>query len=145
MHVEIDVEGPFSPVGEEGARYILTYRCKLIRAALLETFTRLTRPIFARALLKCVWRSRRVPLSIGSDRGPEMKNAIIRELTALLGIDKTYGLPYQPTFQAPTERDHLESKLTLTCILGDLAASRPAEWEFLVPAVEYLKMITPLF
>ena len=22
MHVEIDVEGPFSPVGEDGARYI---------------------------------------------------------------------------------------------------------------------------
>lgn len=142
MHVEIDVEGPFSPTGEGGARHVLTYRCKTIRASLLEPFTRMTRPLFARAFLKCMWRSGN-PISVGSDRGPEMRNAIIRELTALLGIDKTLGLPYQPTFQAPIERDHLESKLTLTCILGDLAASRPAEWEFLVPAVEYLKMITP--
>ena len=72
-----------------------------------------------------------------------MRNTIVKELSALLGIDKTYGLPYQPTFQAPTEKDHSESKLTITCILEDSAASRPTEWEFLVPAVEHLKMITP--
>ena len=45
--------------------------------------------------------------------------------------------------QAPTEQDHFESKATLTCILEDLAACYTTEWEFYVPAGEYLKMITP--
>ena len=35
-HVVVDVEGPFAPASEEGARYILTYRCRTIKASLLE-------------------------------------------------------------------------------------------------------------
>ena len=54
-----------------------------------------------------------------------MRNAMLRELMALLGIDKTFGLPYQPTYQAPTERSHHETKVTLTCILEDLIKSKP--------------------
>ena len=82
-------------------------------------------------------------LKCSSDRVPEMRNAIIRELCALLGVDKREGLACQPTFQAPTERDHFESRVTLTCIIEDLAACYPTVWEFYLPAVEYLKMITP--
>ena len=64
---------------------------------------------------------------MSSDRGPEVKNALIRELCAVLGVDKREGLPRQPIYQAQVERDHLDSKLTLTCILDGLAAAVPAE------------------
>ena len=43
-HVEVDVEGPFPPAGEEHAKYILTHRCKAINASLSCPFKRLTRP-----------------------------------------------------------------------------------------------------
>ena len=80
---------------------------------------------------------------VSSDRGPEVRNALIRELCAVLGISKLEGLPRVPIYQAQVERDHLGSKLTLTCILDGLAAAFPAEWEFYVPPLEYLKYITP--
>ena len=142
-NVVVDVEGPFSPAGENGARYVLTYKCKVIKASLMATMTRLTRPRFVRAFLECLYKSRRVPKRVFSDRGPEVHNALTKELMALLGVDKRVGLPYQPTYQGGVERDHLESKLTLTCILEDLARTYPTEWEFYVPAVEYLKFLTP--
>ena len=42
--VAVDVEDPFTPVSKNGARYILSYRCKVIRASLMRTMTRLSRP-----------------------------------------------------------------------------------------------------
>ena len=78
---------------------------------------------------------------VSTDRGPEMKNAMVREMMAVMGVQKREGLPNQPTFQAQVERDHLESKLTFTCILCDLASSFPTEWEFFLPAVEYFSRV----
>jgi len=142
-YVVVDVEGPFAPVSEEGARYILTYRCRTIKASLLEPMTRLTRPRFARAFLACMFRSRRVPKRVYSDRGPEVRNAVINEILAVLGVDKREGLPQQPIFQGAVERDHLETKVTLTSVLHDLVRAYPTEWAFFLPAVEYMKYITP--
>ena len=73
-----------------------------------------------------------------------MRNAIIRELSALLGIDKTCGEPYQPTYQAPTERSHVETQATLTCLLEDLAKGKPTQWESLLPVAEYVVFIRPM-
>ena len=126
-HVVVDVEGPFAPASEEGARYILTYRCRTIKASLLEPMTRLTRPRFARAFLACMFRSRRVPRRVYSDRGPEVRNAVINEILAVLGVDKREGLPQQPIFQGAVERDHLETKVTLTTVLHDLVRAYPTE------------------
>lgn len=84
-----------------------------------------------------------MPLKCSSDRGPEMRKAIVSELCAWIGVDKREGISYQPTSQAPTKHDHFESKATLTCIIEDLAACYTTEWEFYLPAGEYLKMITP--
>jgi hypothetical protein len=142
-HVVVDVEGPFAPASEDGARYVLTYRCKAIRASLLAPLTRLSRPRFARAFLDCMFRSRRVPRKVYSDRGPEVRNVMMTELFAILGIEKREGLPRQPIYQGTVERDHLETKLTLTLVLEDLTRSFPTEWEHMLPAVEYLKYVTP--
>ena len=141
--VVVDIEGPFSPASEDGARYILTYRCKVIKASLMACLRRLTRPRFARAFLECLYNSRRVPKRVYSDCGPGVRNALVNELMAVLGIDKREGLPYQPIYQGGVERYHLESKLTLTCVLEDLARTYPTEWELYVPAVVYLKFMTP--
>ena len=62
---------------------------------------------------------------------------------AVLGVDKREGLPQQPIFQGAVERDHLEAKITLTSVLRDLVRAFPAEWAFFLPAVEYMKYITP--
>ena len=94
--VIVDIEGPYAPAGENGHRYILTYRCKAIRASILECLPRLTRPRFARAFLNCVFRWRRLPRVIYSDRGPEVRNAMIRELFRYHGSTKARR-PAQPT------------------------------------------------
>ena len=68
---------------------------------------------------------------------------MMTELFAILGIEKREALPRQPVYQGTVERDHLETKLTLTSVLEDLTRSFPTEWEHLLPAVEYLKYVTP--
>ena len=72
-----------------------------------------------------------------------MRNAVINEILAVLGVDKREGLPQQPIFQGAVERDHLETKVTLTTVLHDLVRAYPTEWAFYLPAVEYMKYITP--
>ena len=44
----------------------------------------------------------------GMDRGPEIWNALVRELAALLHIVARPGTAYRPVEQAPIEREHQE-------------------------------------
>ena len=84
-----------------------------------------------------------MPRRVYSDRGPEVRNAVINEILAVLGVDKREGLPQQPIFQGAVERDHLETKVTLTTVLHDLVRACPTEWACYLPAVEYMTYITP--
>ncbi len=49
-----------------------------------------------RALAKSMFRSGRLPDLIRSDRGPEFKNTVMADFTALVGLKHTFGAPCRP-------------------------------------------------
>ena len=88
--VYIDVTGPFTRA-EGGEQYVLTYLCSKLRVPKLVVLKRLQHGHFSRALLTCMLAARRVPDVIRSDRGPEMANWIMQEITAITNIRHTFG------------------------------------------------------
>ena len=56
----------------------------------------------------CMLRSGTIPTMLRSDRGPELKNALMNEYTALLGIGRRFGTPWEPMEQGLVEGKHVE-------------------------------------
>ena len=75
----IDLEGPSNPPDKDGNRYIMTYICCLCYGVLLEPGSRLTMTEARRMFANCALRSGCMPTLLRSDRGPELKNALMQE------------------------------------------------------------------
>ena len=73
--VIIDVQGPYT-VGENGEQYLLSYHCTRLKVPKLSAFRALKPGPFLRALTTCIFKSRVIPDTVRSDRGPEMTNLI---------------------------------------------------------------------
>eukprot|EP00974_Lingulodinium_polyedra_P099975 9684093-Lingulodinium_polyedra.AAC.1 len=97
----MDVEGPSSPPDQDGYRYVLSYMCIVCGGVLFAPLRALGHAEFRTAFSTLVFRSGTVPVRLGCDNGPEMKNAAMAELKALLGVATRYGSPWRPTEQAP--------------------------------------------
>ena len=57
-----------------------------------------------------------IPLMLRSDRGPEFKNAIMKEFLALVGMRHRFGMPWRPVEQSGVERIHQEMQKILGII-----------------------------
>ena len=90
--VFIDVQGPFT-VSDDGNQYLLSYVCSTLRVPLLEPFKSLQSGYFSRALMKLIFRAKVMPSVIRSDRGPEMTNAVTKEILAIFGDPKQLLAP----------------------------------------------------
>ena len=106
QHCVMDCEGPVHPADRAGCRYVLTYMDTLSGAPLFEPLVSLVHSDFRTAFSKCLFRSGAVPVRISSDCGPEMKNAAMDELKALMGIGPRFGTPWRPVEQGAVERIH---------------------------------------
>eukprot|EP00969_Alexandrium_andersonii_P287383 12705148-Alexandrium_andersonii.AAC.1 len=95
----MDVKGPCSPPGRGGWLYILSYQCQLCGGLLLKPLAGLAHHEIRQGFMRVVLRSGSFPTKLSSDNGPEMKNAAMAELTALLGIRQRFGAAWRPCEQ----------------------------------------------
>ena len=98
----IDLEGP-SPPDKNGNRYYMTYICCLCHGVLLVGMISTAAAEARRAFAVCMFRSGTIPSVVRSDQGPEFKNRIMEEYTAILGIGQKFGMPWRPVEQGLAE------------------------------------------
>ena len=117
----IDCEGPSTPADRQGNRYTLTYICCLCHAVFYEPMVHLRKSEVRRAFARCVFRSGTLPLILRSDRGPELKNALLAEYTALIGMNHRFGMAFRPMEQGFVERNHQEYQKVLGMLVSELS------------------------
>ena len=123
----IDIEGPSRPCDKQGNRYVMTYVCCLSHGLFLEKAPVLNAREARRMFAACVFRSGRLPTLVRSDRGPELKNAIMQEYNALVGIGKRFGTPWRPVEQGLVEGLHKETQKVLGMLVHDVMKCLPNE------------------
>ena len=138
QEIMIDFEGPSAPADRAGNRYVLTYVCCLLHAALFEPASALSASEVRRAFARCIFRSGTLPTIVRSDRGPEFKNALVKEFLALLGCRQAFGTAWRPMEQGIVERCHQELQKLLGLLVTDVVRSDPSEWTELLPVVEFM-------
>ena len=91
--VMIDLEGPYSPHDKHGNQYTMTYICCLCHGILTDRSPKCNIVEARRMFANCMLRSGTIPSLLRSDRGPEFKNALIAEYTALVSLNRRFGTP----------------------------------------------------
>ena len=142
QEVSVDCEGP-NREDREGHRYSLTYFDCLSHAVLLEPMRSLTHAEVRRAFVRCVLRSRTIPSLIRSDRGPEFKNALMAELSAMLGTEWRFSAPLRPCELGANERVHQEVQKVLGAVVRQVGASLSEAWSDWLVVAEYVIDNTP--
>ena len=80
---------------------------------------------------------------VRSDQGPEFKNRIMEEYTALLGIGQKFGVAWRPVEQGLVENEHKEVQKLFGMLVRDIMKCFPDEVGELIPCVEYMIYNTP--
>ena len=91
QEVMVDFEGPSTPADRAGNKYVLTYICCLSHAVLFEPASALSQSEVRRAFSRSLFRSGTLPTIARSDRGPEFRNALMKEFLAVLGCRQAFG------------------------------------------------------
>ena len=91
--VMIDLIGEIRPPSEEGYRYIVVLVCRCLRMFLLVGCKSRKRDEVIDKCVELILRSRRIPVVLSTDNGPELKNALANEVKALLGVDGRFTTP----------------------------------------------------
>ena len=131
QEVSVDCEGP-NREDRDGYRYSLTYFDCLSHAVLLEPLKSLTHSEVRRAFTRCVLRSRTLPALVRSDRGPEFKNALMKELATMLGSEWQFSAPLRPCEMGSNGRVHQEVQKVLGAVVRQVG-SLDSWSEWLVP------------
>ena len=117
--VSIDCEGP-SKEDRNGYRYSLTYLCCLCHGILLEPMRSLNHTDVRKAFTKYILRSRTITSLVRRNRGIEFKNTLMRELTAILGVQQRFSMALRPYEMGTNERMHQEVQKALGSFVGEL-------------------------
>ena len=139
----VDLEGPWNPASKSGYQYTMTYICCLCHGVLLEHSTKCNAMEARRMFASCMFRSGTIPTLVRSDRGPELKNAIMSEYTALLGMGRKFGGPWRPMEQGLVENSHKETQKVYGMLVTDIMKCFPNEVEELTYVVEFIVYNTP--
>ena len=86
----------------------------------MESGTRASSAEVRRMFASCVFRSGTLPSLLRSDRGPEMKNALMAEYAALVGIGDRFGTPWRPMEQGLVEGKHRETQKIMGMLVKDI-------------------------
>jgi len=143
QEIMVDCEGSSRPADTSGRCYVLTYLCLLCHGVLLEPMTNLTHGEVRRAFARCVFRSGALPRLLRSDRGPEFKNLLMQEFTALLGLRHRFGTPWRPVEQGAVERVHQVAQQMLGVLVHDVLQMSPEHWTEALPVLEFVIYNTP--
>ena len=76
-----------------------------------------------RMFASCMFRSGTIPTLVRSDRGPELKNAIMNEYTSLLGMGRKFGGPWRPMEQGLVEGKHKEVQKLFGILVKDVLSN----------------------
>ena len=106
----VDMEGPCNPADKQGNQYIMTYICCVCRGLLTARAPKCNAAHARRMLAECMMRSGKIPSLLRSDRGPELKNMLMQEYTALVDLGRRFGTPWRPMEQGLVEGVHLETQ-----------------------------------
>ena len=142
QEVMIDLEGP-NPPDQMGNRYYMTYICCLCHAVLIAGMKDTSAAESRRAFATCLFRSGTLPTMVRSDQGPEFKNRVMEEYTALLGIGQKFGVAWRPVEQGLVENEHKEVQKLFGILVRDVMKCFPDEVSELIPCVEYMIYNTP--
>ena len=123
--IVIDCQGPFVR-SEEGYQYILSWHWVKLRVPKLAAFKSLQAGYFSRALVECLMKAGTMPDIIRSDRGPEMRNAVMKELIAV-GLDATriFGAAFTPRHQGMGERGHATMSIHHNLLMNAVCRAFP--------------------
>ena len=141
--VMIDLEGPNAPADRDGNRYSMTYVCCLCHGTLLDRAPRANATEARRMFATCMLRSGTIPTMCRSDRGPELKNAIMTEYMSLIGIGRRFGTPWRPMEQGLVEGKHVQTQRILGMLVKDVMKCFPTEVGELYHVVEFVIYNTP--
>ena len=141
--VMIDLEGPSNPADKNGCKYTMTYICCLCYGILIEPGARLVATETRRMFACCVMRSGTIPSLLRSDRGPELKNALMAEYGALIGLNHRFGTPWRPVEQGLVESTHRETQKIIGMLENDIMQYFPNETGALLHIVEFIIYNTP--
>ena len=141
--VMIDLEGPSNPCDKTGCKYTMTYICCLCYGTLLEQGVRLTATEARRMFACCVMRSGTIPTMVRSDRGPELKNALMAEYGALVGLSHRFNTPWRPMETGLVENKHKDTQKIMGMLVKDIMQCFPNEVGELTHVVEFIIYNTP--
>ena len=141
--VMIDLEGPSNPADKDGCKYTMTYICCLCHGILIESSARITARDTRRMFANCIMRSGTLPTLVRSDRGPELKNALMAEYSALIGLGHRFGTPWRPMEQGLVESRHQETQKVMGMLVKDIMQCFPNETGELIHVVEFIVYNTP--
>ena len=142
QEVMIDLEGP-NPRDKLGNRDYMTYSCVLCHGVFIVGMVDTSGAEARRAFATCKFRSGTIPTMVRSDQGPEFKNRIMEEYTALLGIGQKFGVAWRPVEQGLVENEHKEVQKIFGMLVRDIMKCFPDEVSELIPCVEYMIYNTP--
>ena len=132
QEVMIDLKGP-NPPDRAGNRYYMTYICCLCHGVFLVGLPSTEASEARRAFAICMFRSGTIPSVVRSDQGPEFKNHIMEEYTAILGIGQKFGTPWRPMEQGLVEGKHKEVQKLFGILVMDIMKCFPDEVSELLP------------
>jgi hypothetical protein len=135
--VIIDCQGPFT-VSAKGNQYLVSYHCTLLGVPKIEAFASMEKSKFLKAMLPCMWRARRCPDIIRTDRGAEFTSVIMQEFFTLCNSKQFLGAGFTPRHQGPGERKHQEVMSQWLILIHKICKAFPQEWDELAPVIEYL-------
>ena len=141
--VMIDLEGPNHPADKSGCKYTMTYMCCLCQGVFLEPGARLIASEARRMFANCVMRSGTIPSMVRSDRGPELKNAVMAEYSALVGLSHRFNTPWRPMETGLVENKHKETQKIMGMLVKDIMQCFPNETGELLNVVEFIVYNTP--
>ena len=88
-------------------------------------------------------RSGEIPTMLRSDRGPELKNALMLEYTSLIGLGRRFGTPWRPMEQGLVEGAHVETQKVMGMLVKDIMQCLPNECGELQYVLEFVVYNTP--
>jgi hypothetical protein len=136
--VMIDLEGPSNPADKDRCKYTMTYICCLCQGILIEPGQRLTANETRRMFACCIMRSGTLPTLVRSDRGPELKNALMAEYSSLIGLGHRFGTPWRPMEQGLVESRHVETQKVMGMLVKVIMQCFPNETGELLHVVEFI-------
>ncbi|MEC8937001.1 MAG: integrase zinc binding domain-containing protein, partial [Pseudomonadota bacterium] len=141
--VMIDLEGPSNPADKQGNKYSMTYICCICHGVLTDRSPVCNSVEARRMFASCMLRSGTIPSLLRSDRGPELKNALMLEYTALIGLGRRFGTPWRPMEQGLVEGAHNETQKVMGMLVKDIMQCLPNECGELQYVVEFVVYNTP--